>query len=342
MKTEPRPLQHLRDAERDYGRDLWRRYSALIEDVRSQGVTWPPHIHAPLAAAYAIASGGGDRRLSPERAADVGRLGALAAWRATKGVYRWDPDLLDAVWSTPLDRALPVDVLTRLPEWCVYLELSGREIEGIALHGAYVHLEADANTGRLELRMLLDSVGHRLVGAPIHLIAGGTLGDGARASALTSRAEAVAAGMHDITARTIEQHAATALERLAPIVSLVLYLCTEEPDLRADDDHDRMPTRPRGRATGAQRVTTWDTGYRIGAALRWAREHGDGESHGGAHASPVGHVRRAHWHTYWLGSEQRGDRRRELRWLAPILVGVDLPEELLAVVRTIKLSRTDT
>lgn len=259
MKTEPRPLQHLRDAERDYGRDVWKRYTALIEDVRSQGVTWPLHIHAPLAAAYAIASGGGDNRLSPERASDVGRLGALAAWRTTKGVYRWDPDLLDAVWSTPLDRALPVDVLTRLPEWCVYLELGGREIEGMALHGAYVHLEADANTGRLELRMLLDPVDHRLVGVPIHLLAGGTLGDGARSSALTSRAEAVAAGMHDITARSIEQHAATALERLAPIV----------------------------------------------------------------------------WHAYWLGSEQRGDRRRELRWLAPILVGVDLPEELLAVVRKV-------
>lgn len=33
------------------------------------------------------------------------------------------------------------------------------------------------------------------------------------------------------------------------------------------------------------------------------------------------YVRRAHWHHYWVGSERRGDKRLELRWLPPIPVG---------------------
>ena len=33
------------------------------------------------------------------------------------------------------------------------------------------------------------------------------------------------------------------------------------------------------------------------------------------------YVRRAHWHHYWVGSEKRGDRRLELKWLPPIPVG---------------------
>lgn len=33
------------------------------------------------------------------------------------------------------------------------------------------------------------------------------------------------------------------------------------------------------------------------------------------------YVRRAHWHHYWVGSEQRGDRHLELRWIPPTPVG---------------------
>lgn len=38
-------------------------------------------------------------------------------------------------------------------------------------------------------------------------------------------------------------------------------------------------------------------------------------------SSAKSYVRRAHWHHYWIGSERRGDKRLELRWLPPIPVG---------------------
>ena len=38
-------------------------------------------------------------------------------------------------------------------------------------------------------------------------------------------------------------------------------------------------------------------------------------------SSTKSYVRRAHWHHYWVGSEKRGDRRLELKWLPPIPVG---------------------
>lgn len=38
-------------------------------------------------------------------------------------------------------------------------------------------------------------------------------------------------------------------------------------------------------------------------------------------SSAKSYARRAHWHHYWIGSERRGDRRLELRWLPPIPVG---------------------
>lgn len=47
---------------------------------------------------------------------------AVAQWRPTQGIYRFDPELYDAIVSTPLEGDIPADVLTRLPEWCVYIE----------------------------------------------------------------------------------------------------------------------------------------------------------------------------------------------------------------------------
>ena len=42
-------------------------------------------------------------------------------------------------------------------------------------------------------------------------------------------------------------------------------------------------------------------------------------------ADPKAHIRRAHWHHYWVGSERRGDRHLELRWIPPVQVGGATP-----------------
>jgi hypothetical protein len=42
-----------------------------------------------------------------ERAYDPMILSALCAWRMGKGVYRFDPDLLDELWGTPVSGDIP-------------------------------------------------------------------------------------------------------------------------------------------------------------------------------------------------------------------------------------------
>lgn len=54
----------------------------------------------------------------------------LAAWRMTKGIYRYDMAIYDEVLDTPLDEALPCAILQSLPEWCVYVETPGFVFEG--------------------------------------------------------------------------------------------------------------------------------------------------------------------------------------------------------------------
>lgn len=334
--TEPAPLEHLRALERDYGRGVWRDYERTIELGRSGGLRWPGHILAPMGAAHGLAM---DATGDPSRAAsDCARIAALTAWRVTKGIYRYDDELRASLESTSLDRELPGDVLLRMPEWCIYIDLGAGAVRGV-----YVHHEVDAGDGRYELRLLLDLGSGALAGVPLHIGRPGAWRSVAAAldaardesiarAALSRGSSAASSLLRDVSAPEYDRELRGIVDRIIP---LVLYLCTDEPDLRADDDVSRRPARPRGRAVGAQRVTTWDVGWRLGAALRRARERAESEPRGGEHASPIGHVRRAHWHTYWMGSEQRGDRRRDLRWLAPILVGLDLDGELAAVVRRV-------
>jgi len=128
-----------------------------------------------------------------------------------------------------------------------------------------------------------------------------------------------------------------------PLVSLVIYLCSATADYRATDGSGRQPSSPppkrtkgRERHFPAARPTVWETAYRIGAALRGAWRD-VGEAAGGAHASPRPHIRRAHWHGFWLDPKTRpGERRMDVRWMPPLPVGVARLEDLVPVIRPVK------
>lgn len=105
-----------------------------------------------------------------------------------------------------------------------------------------------------------------------------------------------------------------------------------------------MRTRRNGwKLFPAQRVTTWDVGVRLGAALRRAYQ-AEQTGRVGEHAAPRPHIRRAHWHTILSGPKQRPDgseippqdRQRDLRWLPPTSVNIEDPDALPATVRRVQ------
>lgn len=332
---------------RDYP-DVWRTTDEVIHSAAQKGISWPAWCWAPMAASYAVVSAAG---LSLERAGDIARVSALTAWRVTQGIYRFDETLLDELWTSDIDGALPVDTLLHLPEWCVYVEthrdgfLHG-PLAANRLHGFWAHLESDANDGRVELRLLLDFEEGGLVGVPLHLGHGrGTLRD-AVSGTLDEALANVAQQQGALGATQFAQHraaSATAMESVKPLVSLLLYLCTAAEELRTSDG--RVPGRPSPRPARRgeppryfppDAPATFPTGLRLGAQLRAARERVAAARpvSEGAGVQPMAHVRRAHWHTYLMGPRDTA-QRREVRWLPPILVGLG-PDEVAPVVRVVK------
>lgn len=291
---------------------------------------WPDWCYLPLHGAYAIVSGGGDRRVPVERAHHIAIVGALAAWRMGQGVYRYDPDLAAALDSTPMPSDLPTSVLYRLPEWGVYLETPGlRAPSGRPLLGAWVSLDWDEG-GADELRLVLDTDTpldpdlRTLEVIPL-LLGSGSISDAIARMLQSAQMQASAQGQR-LPPDMLTEAPAHVAERLWPLLSRVLYLCADEPDMA------KRPTRPEPkRVKGGWRLfpaaglRVWPVGERIGAAIRRAQEAdaaAEREALASGRARPRPHVRRAHWHSYWRGPRD-GERTLIAKWQPPIAVNVD-------------------
>lgn len=250
--------------------------------------------------------------MSLARTLDIARVAALAAWRSTQGVYRFDATLLHELLATPLDGALPTEHLQRLPEWCIYVELG---LSGIC--GFFAHLEYDLKAQKPELMLLVDCP-ESLV--PVAIRLDGTLNQAL--SSFVSHAEHAKAARGPASVGEVAH-------MVAPLVSVLLYLCAADAEMRPTRDPKRThaPASVKRGKDGeaylppAKRPEVWETGFNLGPALRDATARTGAE---GPEQGPRGHIRRAHWHSYWRGS---GDERQlEIRWLPPIAVKLEIPQ----------------
>lgn len=311
--------------------DVWRRHGQLREAYREQQ-PWPAWCYAPTAVAFPLVG---------ERPALAAKVTALAAWRMTKTILRFDPTLRAALAETQLDAALPVDVLRRLPGWCIYVELNGMTTFRGPAHGVWCFLEPGGatETSPFFLSMLLntahapESMGDEraMLGLNVKLE-----GD--------SLLESVRSTYHSADDE-LHRHLAGIMQ---PILSLLLYVCSAGAEL-SQGGLPGWPAAPAPVRTrrGGERLfpadlpALWDVGLRLGAALRVAYEASRADQHGADAAgrpSPAPHVRRPHWHTYVLGSHRidLSLRPREVRWMPPIPVGVEDMADAPAVLRAVR------
>ena len=119
------------------------------------------------------------------------------------------------------------------------------------------------------------------------------------------------------------------------MLQLLLYLCSEEPDI-PEIQHPRYRRKISGGYQAPKEAQVWDVGVRIASVIRKYKDRKANLDNNemiiceGNHMSPRPHVRSAHWHTYWTGPRDASfpERKPVLRWLPPIPVGIDWKKEL--------------
>ena len=351
--AEPRPLTWLRA----FGQKYPHAWKTLQEFRAMRGskpeLSWPNWVYVPVAGAYAVVSQGELLTPADPRTLDVSRVAALGAWRMTKGIYRYDPVLFEELWASEYEGPITLEPLRQLPEWAVYIETPGIAIwRGTAqLHGFFAFLEFDLNTHHNELYLVWDvdmeNEGPALISTVLHLdhpTLEDSLRYGAEEGVLNveklspelrrTLEKAHGAPLEELNERSTELN----LEVAKHAVSLLLYLIASGDVRPAKSGQPEKPHRPqpiarkgKSKLVAAPGPRHWDVGVRFGNLLRGAYARSSTSSQAGSSKRP--HVRRAHWHGYWMGPRSKPEERRlELRWLPPILVGASEDEELPSVI----------
>lgn len=358
QRSEPRPLTHMRQFAHKYP-----GFFQNVENLR-QEKRWPcpGWCYAPVPTVASVLRYHAPNLSLAHSLHDAAVAGALAPWRATQGIYRFDHDVFEALTETPLTGALHTSLLKYLPEWCVYVEVPPTLAIGLGLpagmkgylRGFYAGLGYCALPPEEEYFDLLADFDTDQDDAPylypIGIRLGATTLEAAIADSLDLDVTQVAVDRGIVKDLQIEyqqreRHAYVTLHNalFGHLLPVVLYLCSVAADIRDAKGIKRQPANPqpvktkRGeRLFAPSHPTTWEVGWRIGAKLRAAQAptqpqvpSADVLAH---HASPRAHIRRAHWHHYWTDP---GRTKLVLRWVHPVLVGTGSVDDIVPTFRDI-------
>ncbi len=254
---------------------------------------------------------------------------AVTAWSFTKEVYQFDKDLEAALDKTvTADTKVPMDVLCKLPQWCIAVECqSFKDTDGFL---AYVDVDPKEGT---TLLLMLESTKvlkgkHTMSVFPFKISEGQTIREAVLRMGVDAAVAVKRAKLRDASVLFDEgpaEDAFTELEaELCVAVSRILYIVSDKPDIGGHEPMYSKPYKTRLKGGGTSFLVPKDpkiikTGFEVAKGIRAfnlvAKSGYSGERGGNAP-----HIRAAHWHGFWSGKRDSDERTYKVKWLAPIFV----------------------
>lgn len=266
-------------------------------------------------------------------------LTTLIQWRLTRGLYEFDPELIEGFSESDLSN-LPIELLRRMPEYAPYIVLRGTW-QGQKLNGAWVNycvpqradkspqLDVILHFGSDEVaKLTLD-----LTSTNLDECINDTLGN-------------VASKLKNVEGRTqilLSDAKSDDIRLMALLLPYVFYLCAEEPDITGVVKKPQSVQKRRYKYmfTPPQTDNMLQVGFRLGGKIRMWRQNWENERQ--SHPSGLGlpkapHIRKAHWHLYWTGTGRTIPR---LKWIPALPVGVKDFDEIAVHVRPVLADPAD-
>lgn len=295
---------------------VWKVIDKLITSV--ENVEWNHDTcYCPIAAALSALT----LYVSVRKATGLASYAAaLSTWRRTKLVYRFDYSIVSELIATAEDFTIPIDILYHLPAQCVYIQYPAGSHPDI--DGFFVHIEHDVKTDGKELRIhYINHRGEYVFPFIVHLIPGGTVGDGIEETVRVTQGNSAFFGTAAIAAgeqfREMKQI-------VIEMMQLVLYICAENADVSENESQAKIYRKPTKIEDKMREVRRWDVGVHVSKALRAAEKRATTADSSPEHHNSERkfknrpHVRRSHWHHFWAGSGE--NKKLILRWVNTTLV----------------------
>lgn len=264
-------------------------------------------------------------------------------WRNTLGIYRIDSDIYKQIEKSNIPLDTPMSIYSRLPEWCVYIELpqDNNLCPGVGLHGfdvdgargfwAYLDYNSD---GKRKLSLCLDYIATDPVYNPFEL----NIDNAQTLQQALELNDEVMLKTNEHYSKLDKNNAELAHKALkysnehdkalvSMMLSLLLWLCAEEPDITnikgepVTGEQLRLPRYSRNKKTGMfvapNAPTVFNIGKRLGGEIRQFNErNGTADTRVSSRKRP--HIRRGHWHGVWKGADQ--DKQFKVYWQPAIFV----------------------
>jgi hypothetical protein len=267
-------------------------------------------------------------------------LTAVILWLRSKMLYSFDSILADTLYNQQFEGDVPTDALMHMPFSCIFVAYSSTVL-GKKCGGFFAWKEWDSACQWTEIQFLYIFPDCTSVSFSFPLV-GGTL-----ESAMEKMIESAKKGFFQLGLDANEENKtrydseiATYSDVIPRAINLLLYLCAAEADVPDYTELRKRRTYDSNR--NAKRAVTWTVGERIGAAIRGYKlpkevppSESDEQLTAGTHNSPRPHMRRAHWHHYWIGSRD-GERALVLKWIPPVPVNADFGGENPTVIKKVK------
>lgn len=336
----------IKDYEQDSNNSLYRNLRSMftdndIEDAMARyhvskhnGFTFDEALlsqcnadHDLLAFMSATFKGEPDRERLIQSGIGMAELIFLVSkYKKSKQSYVFDKDFVAELSNTKAGITVPYNVFSRLPFQIMYLDFSANKevTEKTGIDGVLVHVKGiDAQLGSSQKKYwLLQSASYK--NGVMQYLQGQIVLD--TPEGFTLAADDMTVEDTVLTPKQRGEFEAGLDTQATLLIQSLLYLSSYEPDIHESKaSKARMQTAKRKKTAKAdlpERV--YQVGERFGEAFRKWTQGSLGQSHDG---SGVGvrkrpHVRRAHWHRYWIGKKNSPERELTLKWVSECFCGL--------------------
>lgn len=136
---------------------IWRKLDRCRKELGVKAQGWSNWCFLPLDYATDVFREYVSDPPTPRECSDIPISVGLAGWRATQGVYQFDPTVYNALCSTPINGDMPVEVFYHLPEYCSYVLAPGLNFEGMDVRGFFLFLCENLDDSPKELCFAIDT-----------------------------------------------------------------------------------------------------------------------------------------------------------------------------------------
>lgn len=355
----PSPISWIKRFPKNYPNGWKRIETARSRKGTSKSDSWPDWCYCPLSKLVDevtlhepfVKIRDGKIIYDKMRINLVNRLQVLGTWKQTQGIYRLDEVFFNHLVKTPIAGEIPVEILYYLPEWCVYVQFPDNNLFMPKAKGFFALLDYDST---IENPILVIYIDYDYYFSTNSLNLKGDIKNSFNFTRTFLEGLGNRVGVPSDEHKKLlnpQQNEEGTENLFSPIISILLYLCSESADIK--DREGKKPSLVKSvnpslisnlSTLPVYTPTIWEVGFRVGPILNPLKQQSSKKDlvkedlakdslEQVEHSSPKPHVRRAHWHGYWVGSKE--EKKFILKWLHPILVNTQHSDNIISTERKV-------